>query len=39
MVWTEVTLLHGGDRKDGPPLVRIAVSKTNEHIVSVSVGD
>ncbi|HEX3888457.1 MAG TPA: hypothetical protein VHW05_13245 [Phenylobacterium sp.] len=35
----EVTFYRPADRKDGPPLVRIAVNKKNEHIVSVSVGE
>ncbi len=38
MLW-EVTFYRPADKKDGPPLVRIAVDKKNEHIVSVSVGD
>jgi hypothetical protein len=35
----EVTFYRPAERKDGPPLVRIAVNKKNEHIVSVSVGE
>jgi len=38
MLW-EVTFYRPADRKDGPPLVRIAVNKKTEHIVSVSVGE
>jgi hypothetical protein len=38
MLW-EVTFYRPADRKDGPPLVRIAVDKKNERIVSVSVGE
>ncbi len=38
MLW-EVTFYRPVDKTDGPPLVRIAVNKKNEHIVSVSVGD
>ena len=38
MLW-EVTFYRPADKKDGPPLVRIAVNKKNEHIVSVSVGE
>jgi hypothetical protein len=35
----EVTFYRPADNKDGPPLVRIAVNKRNEHIISVSVGE
>jgi hypothetical protein len=35
----EVTFYRPADKTDGPPLVRIAVNKKNEHIVSVSVGE
>jgi hypothetical protein len=35
----EVTFYRPADKTDGPPLVRIAVNKKNEHILSVSVGD
>ena len=38
MLW-EVTFYRPADKTDGPPLVRVAVNKKNEHIVSVSVGD
>jgi hypothetical protein len=35
----EVTFYRPAGKTDGPPLVRVAVNKKNEHIVSVSVGD
>jgi hypothetical protein len=38
LLW-EVTFYRPADKTDGPPLVRIAVNKKNEHILSVSVGD
>ncbi len=38
MLW-EVTFYRPAGKSDGPPLVRVAVDKKNEHIVSVSVGD
>jgi hypothetical protein len=38
LLW-EVTFYRPADKKDGPPLVRVAVNKKNEHIVSVSVGE
>ncbi|MGZ3280158.1 MAG: hypothetical protein ACXU8S_11185 [Phenylobacterium sp.] len=37
-VW-EVTFYRPAAKTDGPPQVRVAVNKKNEHIVSVSVGD
>jgi hypothetical protein len=37
-IW-EVTYYRPAGRSDGPPFVRVAVDKRNEHIVSVSVGD
>jgi hypothetical protein len=38
MLW-EVTFYRPAEKTDGPLLVRVAVNKKNEHIVSVSVGD
>jgi hypothetical protein len=38
MLW-EVTFYRPEGRTDGPLLVRIAVNKKNEHIVTVTVGE